>query len=130
MNGVSVNDIYEWMGDFSNIHPVAKMAARVSTTESQIRSTLHRSQLFQLGQSFSTTKKGLDLSRLQLRQTRDIGSGKTCFTDGVGIIAPWLVEKLCHELHIDTNVYRPCAFQIRFGGYKGHSSSFVAQDLE
>ena len=31
MNGVSVNNIYEWMGDFKNIHPVAKMAARVST---------------------------------------------------------------------------------------------------
>ena len=120
MNNVSVNNIYEWMGDFKNIYPVAKMAARVSTIEDQILSTEDCSYRFQLGQSFSTTKKGLELQRSQLRQIRDVELGKTCFTDGIGIIAPWLVDKLCKELRIDTNVYRPCAFQIRFGGYKGH----------
>ena len=31
MNNVSVNSIRSWMGDFENIHPVAKMAARVSS---------------------------------------------------------------------------------------------------
>jgi RNA-dependent RNA polymerase len=31
MNNVSANTIREWMGDFRSIHPVAKMAARVST---------------------------------------------------------------------------------------------------
>jgi RNA-dependent RNA polymerase len=30
MNQVSANRIRDWMGDFRNIHPVAKMAARVS----------------------------------------------------------------------------------------------------
>jgi RNA-dependent RNA polymerase len=30
MNGVSVSSIRNWIGDFRNIHPVAKMAARVS----------------------------------------------------------------------------------------------------
>jgi RNA-dependent RNA polymerase len=31
MNGVSTNTIRQWMGDFRRIHPVAKMAARVSS---------------------------------------------------------------------------------------------------
>ncbi len=30
MKRVSANSIRRWMGDFTNIHPVAKMAARVS----------------------------------------------------------------------------------------------------
>jgi hypothetical protein len=51
-----------------------------------------------------------------------VKSGKSCFTDGIGIIAPWLVEKLCKELRIDDDFYRPCAFQIRFGGFKGRLS--------
>jgi hypothetical protein len=33
MNRVSANSIRRWMGDFTNIHPVAKMAARVSIVE-------------------------------------------------------------------------------------------------
>jgi RNA-dependent RNA polymerase len=33
MNRISANDIRGWMGDFTNIHPVAKMAARVSIVE-------------------------------------------------------------------------------------------------
>jgi hypothetical protein len=74
---------------------------------------------FQLGQSFSTTKKGLELQSCQYREISDVKSGTTCFTDGIGIIAPWLAEKLCKELRIDDDFYRPCAFQIRFGGWKG-----------
>lgn len=45
---------------------------------------------------------------------------KLCLTDGIGIIAPWLAKKLCEELHIEDNSYHPCAFQIRFAGYKGY----------
>jgi hypothetical protein len=72
-----------------------------------------------LGQSFSTSKKGLELTSCQYREIPDVSLGKTCFTDGIGIIAPWLAKKLCEELKIDDERYRPCAFQIRFAGYKG-----------
>ncbi len=75
---------------------------------------------FQLGQSFSTTKKGLELQSSQYAEMPDVKLGNTCFTDGIGIIAPWLVEKLCKELRIDNDSYCPCAFQIRFGGWKGY----------
>jgi hypothetical protein len=78
-----------------------------------------------LGQSFSTTKKGLELQRSEYEEIPDVSLGKTCFTDGIGIIAPWLVEKLCKELHIDVESYRPCAFQIRFGGWKGSIYYFI-----
>ncbi|UJR07128.1 hypothetical protein I4U23_011416 [Adineta vaga] len=100
MNNVSVETIRNWMGDFRNIHPVAKMAAR-------------------LGQSFSTSKKGLELTNQEYRKISDVYVNGVCFTDGIGIIAPWLIKKLYEKLGIGENSYHPCAFQIRFGGYKG-----------
>ncbi|CAF4083207.1 unnamed protein product [Adineta steineri] len=97
MDHVSANSIRNWMGDFQKIRPVAKMAAR-------------------LGQSFSTTRKGLELSRNQYELISDVKFGKSCFTDGIGIISLQLAKQLCQKLHIDPKVYRPCAFQIRFSG--------------
>ena len=85
---------------------------------------------FQLGQSFSTTKKGLQLQSRHHRRISDKKMGKICYTDGIGIIAPWLVEKLSKELRIDDDLYRPCAFQIRFGGYKGSLSILIIQQLQ
>ncbi|CAF1163510.1 unnamed protein product [Rotaria sordida] len=111
VNNVSASIIRFWMGDFQNIRPVAKMAAR-------------------LGQSFSTTRKGLELSRHQYREISDVKSGKSCFTDGIGIISSWLVKELCKELHIDHDAYHPCAFQIRFGGYKGMVCLDVAKHID
>ncbi len=73
-----------------------------------------------MGQSFSTTKKGLELQSRQYIEIPDVRSNTACFTDGIGIIAPWLAEKLCKELRIKDDFYRPCAFQIRFGGWKGY----------
>ena len=78
-----------------------------------------------MGQSFSTTKKGLELQNRECNQIADVCVGKTCFTDGIGIIAPWLVEKLCRELRPDDDSYRPCALQIRLGGFKGRVSSIT-----
>jgi hypothetical protein len=73
-----------------------------------------------LGQSFSTTKKGLELQSHQCKEISDVKSNKLCLTDGIGIIAPWLAHELSKELGIDENIEHPCAFQIRFSGYKGN----------
>ncbi|CAF1664186.1 unnamed protein product, partial [Adineta ricciae] len=111
INNISVEHIRDWMGDFRHIHPVAKMAAR-------------------LGQSFSTSRKGLELTRQDYRKIPDVKSNNACFTDGIGIISPQLVNKLYEELGIEENAYHPCAFQIRFGGYKGMVCLDVANHIQ
>ncbi|CAF1206049.1 unnamed protein product [Rotaria sp. Silwood1] len=68
-NDLSANQIRELMGDFSTIRPVAKMAAR-------------------LGQSFSTTTKGIELGSREYIEISDVIRGNHNFTDGIGIIAP------------------------------------------
>ncbi len=73
-----------------------------------------------MGQSFSTTKKGLELQSHQCKEISDVKSNKLCLTDGIGIIAPWLAHELSKELGIDESLGHPCAFQIRFSGYKGN----------
>ena len=78
----------------------------------------------QLGQSFSTTKKGTILEKHQHKQIPDEKSNELCLTDGIGIISPWLAKKLSG----DDDEY-PCAFQIRFGGYKGMLCLDVAKRI-
>lgn len=78
-----------------------------------------------MGQSFSTTKKGLELQSHQCKEILDVKSNKLCLTDGIGIIAPWLAHELSKELGIDESSGHPCAFQIRFSGYKGNIISMV-----
>ncbi|CAF3858814.1 unnamed protein product, partial [Rotaria magnacalcarata] len=97
---ISCDSIREWMGDFQNIHPVAKMAAR-------------------LGQSFSTTIKGKELSKESYIEIDDVTSSidsKAIYTDGIGIIASWFADELSKQMNLDST---PSAFQIRFAGYKG-----------
>ncbi|CAF1156330.1 unnamed protein product [Rotaria sordida] len=99
-NNISCETIREWMGDFQNIHPVAKMAAR-------------------LGQSFSTTIKGKELSKESYIEIDDVTSPidrKVLYTDGIGIIASWFADELSKQMNFDST---PSAFQIRFAGYKG-----------
>jgi hypothetical protein len=79
----------------------------------------------QLGQSFSTSIKGLKLKNSEFREISDITaedehSRKLCFTDGVGIIAPWLANKLMKVVKPSDSSPSPSAFQIRCGGYKGN----------
>ncbi|CAM4955855.1 unnamed protein product [Rotaria socialis] len=100
ISNISCDAIREWMGDFQNIHPVAKMAAR-------------------LGQSFSTTIKGKELSRESYIEIDDVTSSidsKAIYTDGIGIIASWFADELSKQMNLDST---PSAFQIRFAGYKG-----------
>lgn len=83
----------------------------------------------QLGQSFSTTIKGISIERSQIRDISDvkrdagIGSRRSehCFTDGIGIISKTLANKLALQMK-QSECICPCAFQIRCGGYKGKYS--------
>ncbi|CAF3855780.1 unnamed protein product, partial [Rotaria sp. Silwood1] len=103
--GVTVNTIHKWMGDFRDVHPVAKYAAR-------------------LGQLFSTSIKGIQLEKSQFREISDVKrhdeyDRELCFTDGIGIIQPWFAEKLIKEVKPSNTNSCPSGFQIRCGGYKG-----------
>ncbi|CAF1363950.1 unnamed protein product [Rotaria sp. Silwood1] len=103
----TVDTIREWMGDFRNVHPVAKLAAR-------------------LGQSFSASIKGIQLESHQIKEISDEkrctteinGIHEYCFTDGIGIISLPLAKRLARTMKLPETVC-PCAFQIRCGGYKG-----------
>ncbi|CAF4753912.1 unnamed protein product [Rotaria sp. Silwood1] len=106
-DGTTVNTIRAWMGDFRNVSPVAKLAARVR-------------------QSFSTSIKGIQLESRQIREISDFIRFETtsecrrehCFTDGIGIIRPEFAKRLTQEMKLSEKIC-PCAFQIRCGGYKG-----------
>ncbi|CAF2105210.1 unnamed protein product [Rotaria magnacalcarata] len=106
-DGTTVDSIRAWMGDFRNVRPVAKLAAR-------------------LGQSFSTSVKGIQLESIQRREISDVEkeeilgehSRKHCFTDGIGIISRTFAKRLAQQMKLTQKVC-PCAFQIRCGGYKG-----------
>ena len=120
---IDANSIRTWMGDFRNIRPVAKYAARVSEISARMKDDWH-TFYFQLGQSFSTSIKGIALKSSQFREISDVekhdeNSRKLCFTDGVGIIAPWLAERLVKKVKSAELQWCPAAFQIRCGGFKG-----------
>ncbi|QSZ30829.1 hypothetical protein DSL72_000387 [Monilinia vaccinii-corymbosi] len=96
---LSCNDIREWMGNFSHIRVVAKYAAR-------------------LGQCFSTTRAIKGLSAPDIVKIPDVERNGWCFTDGVGMISPFLAQMIAAELKLRTNS-TPSAFQFRLGGCKG-----------
>ncbi|CAF4380893.1 unnamed protein product [Rotaria sp. Silwood2] len=104
----TVDTIREWMGDFRNVHPVAKLAAR-------------------LGQLFSASSKGIQLESHQIKEISDEkrctteinGIHEYCFTDGIGIISLPFAKRLARTMKLPEAVC-PCAFQIRCGGYKGN----------
>ena len=51
--------------------------------------------------------------------------GRTlCFSDGVGVISPWMAAKLAKKVKSSDSEWCPSAFQIRCGGYKGNYSSW------
>ncbi|CAF3263115.1 unnamed protein product [Rotaria sp. Silwood2] len=104
----TVDTIREWMGDFRNVHPVAKLAAR-------------------LGQLFSASSKGIQLESHQIKEISDEkrctteinGIHEYSFTDGIGIISLPFTKRLARTMKLPEAVC-PCAFQIRCGGYKGN----------
>jgi RNA-dependent RNA polymerase len=99
---VSVKDIREWMGEFSNIRIIAKHASR-------------------LGQCFSTTRafKSCDVT---LRRMPDIEHNGYNFSDGVGTMSPIVAHLLTQDFGGDRRIspdYQASCFQFRLGGHKG-----------
>ena len=123
---VSAESIRSGMGDFRDIRLLAKYSARVSEISSRIIDQWY-ALLSQLGQSFSTSIKGIALEKGQFDWTPDHEQldehGRNlCFTDGIGIIAPWMAAKLAKKVRLYNSDWCPSAFQIRCGGYKGNCS--------
>ncbi|CAL1392906.1 unnamed protein product [Linum trigynum] len=102
-DGLTANDIREWMGDFRQIRNVAKYAAR-------------------LGQSFSSSTETLSVSADEVDIIPDIEvkSGKTkyVFSDGIGKISAQFARRVAAKCSSCKGSV-PSAFQIRYGGYKG-----------
>ena len=94
---ITCDSIREWMGRFSHIKSIAKLAAR-------------------LGQCFSTTRPLPGITAPTIIKTQDVERNGYCFTDGVGKISPLLAFFIAE----DWKVYpTPSAFQFRMGGCKG-----------
>ncbi|KAL8997015.1 MAG: hypothetical protein Q9169_003605 [Polycauliona sp. 2 TL-2023] len=92
--------IRNWMGDFDEIPYVAQHAAR-------------------LGQCFSTTRAIIG-TRTTIREIEDEERNGHVFTDGVGMLSPFLAQLITHELGIlRTSPEPPSIFQFRMGGCKG-----------
>lgn len=94
---VSCDTIRQWMGNFTHISSIAKLAAR-------------------LGQCFSTTRLLRHILAPRIVKIDDVEKDGFCFTDGVGKIS----SVLAHFVSDDWNLYpAPSAFQFRMGGCKG-----------
>ncbi|KAH7839138.1 hypothetical protein Vadar_000215 [Vaccinium darrowii] len=95
---ISVLDITNWMGKFSDRN-TAKCAAR-------------------MGQCFSSTYATVEVSPDEVdKKLPDIKRNSYTFSDGIGKITPDLVMEVAEKLQLRVNP--PCAFQIRFAGFKG-----------
>ncbi|EQC41617.1 hypothetical protein SDRG_01576 [Saprolegnia diclina VS20] len=101
-------EIYTCLGDFGAMPTAGKRGAR-------------------LGQAFSGTTVALRVPRSQCVELADVNRKGFCFSDGVGTISPALANVVADALHWPHKVvadklgcgYKPSAFQIRYGGYKG-----------
>jgi RNA-dependent RNA polymerase len=94
---ITCNSIRQWMGNFSHISSVAKLAAR-------------------LGQCFSTTRLLHCISAPKIVKIPDVEKDGFCFTDGVGKISTPLARLVANDWRIEPP---PSAFQFRMGGCKG-----------
>ena len=82
-NPVMVEEIRQWMGDFSQIHCLAVYVAR-------------------LGQFFSSSTNTIDLSgdKYTITEVADVTHNDYCFTDGVGSIAVDTANEVgCDYMH-------------------------------
>ncbi|XP_023229609.1 probable RNA-dependent RNA polymerase 1 [Centruroides sculpturatus] len=105
-NGHNTDTIRTWMGDFSITKSISKYMAR-------------------LGQCFSHTEDTIKipLDDRYIITDDDIEGGLNpvtgkpyCFSDGIGKISRQLAENVSEKLNLKKV---PCAFQIRYAGYKG-----------
>lgn len=103
---VTADFIRQWCGNFSKITNIAKYVAR-------------------LGQSFSASIQSVLITDQQFSMIDDIIVKKEKkefnFTDGIGIISWALAKKLAILLqkYNHESGHMPCAYQIRFAGFKG-----------
>ncbi|KAK9686482.1 hypothetical protein K7432_015147 [Basidiobolus ranarum] len=95
--GVDVESIRSWMGDFSEIHNVAKHTACI-------------------GQAFSSTWAAKTLSKEKVIEIPDITRNGHIYSNGIGKISMSLATDIATHYH---QKITPGAFQIRFGGHKG-----------
>ncbi|XP_073054635.1 RNA-dependent RNA polymerase 6 [Primulina eburnea] len=96
--GVQVTDIKKWMGRFTNRN-VAKCAAR-------------------MGQCFSSTYATVEVPSSKVDSgIVDIKRNGYVFSDGIGMISDDLATDVAEKLQLTVNP--PCAYQIRYAGYKG-----------
>ncbi|KAL8833369.1 MAG: hypothetical protein Q9176_008015 [Flavoplaca citrina] len=97
---LQAQQIRDWMGSFDEIPYVAQYAAR-------------------LGQCFSTTRAIIG-TRTTIKEIEDEEHNGYVFTDGVGMLSPFLAQLITHELGIvRTSSEPPSIFQFRMGGCKG-----------
>ncbi len=94
---ITCDSIRQWMGNFSHILSVAKLAARY-------------------GQCFSTTRLLPCISSPRIVKISDVEKDGFCFTDGVGKISGPLASLISDDWKICPP---PSAFQFRMGGCKG-----------
>lgn len=92
----------EDLGDFSKIKSVAKKAKRI-------------------GLLFSSTKMGFELTPDRCEDIPDIQNKDYNFTDGCGLVSPFLVQQAARAAQIGfrNQKYLPSVIQIRYRGYKG-----------
>lgn len=113
-NGNTSESIINWLGDFSEIHNVAKLMARIGQCFSNSEEPFH------LVIKESDIKYIADFTCKRKRKNMP----PYIFTDGVGMISSDIVNKVNKSLNkrctdIGKEQYRACAFQIRLAGCKG-----------
>lgn len=95
---IGVAKIKDWMGKFTNRN-VAKCAAR-------------------MGQCFSSTYATVTVPSSEVNsKLPDVERNGYVFSDGIGMISTDLAMEVAEKLQLSTNL--PCAYQIRYAGYKG-----------
>ena len=126
VDDINANKIRQWMGNFDQVKPTAKYAARVSYEIEREYLTMN---FFQLGQLLSTSVKGVTLERDKFMEIADVkqmdsNSREVCFTDGIGIISLKLAKRLSKNAE-ENNLTYASAFQIRCGGFKGRTFFYL-----
>ncbi|KAG6507451.1 probable RNA-dependent RNA polymerase SHL2 [Zingiber officinale] len=97
-NTITVSNIRNWMGKFSNRN-VAKCTAR-------------------MGQCFSSTYATINVPPHEVNpDLEDIVRNEYVFSDGIGTITPDLALEVAEKLQLTDNP--PSAYQIRYAGCKG-----------
>ncbi|KAL9650862.1 hypothetical protein ABK040_016803 [Willaertia magna] len=102
---IEIKNVFKWMGDFSKIKIVSKLAAR-------------------LGQAFSGAVPTIRIEEDQLVEIPDVirprpsGNGEFNFTDGCGEISFDFAKEITEKYYPELS-YVPSVFQIRCGPLKG-----------